>query len=499
MLTKDLLRVSRRGGGYRPEFADDGDVRLAARVIGTFQGHIGETREVLDDALTDLERDADDFKLVRGFSSLVERDCEFETRAAVRPERAREVAFREAEAVGVVTNAERDEALARAGDHLDATPDEVADALYADRDSRQVLDAVEARWTPAELVAQYNVSLAQTALFDATEVRVETSDPRSLVSSIKRLGLLYEIHKTDSGREVVLTGPDALFRATRRYGTRFARVLRHVVDAESWTLRATIDDRGTEREMVLSGADPLTSPDAEPVTDVSFDSDVEREFATRFTSLDLDWGLVREPDALDAGEYVMIPDFAFEYAHADFRVYFEIMGFWTPEYVEKKLAQLDSVEEELLVAVDESLGAGEEIEVRDHRAIPYRGSVRVKDVVRALREYEDELVATAAETLPDELAPDADVVTLEALAAEYSVSEEAIEDVSFPDHVRVGRTLVRPRVLDALRDELDAGMSLSDAEDVLEARGLTDSSAALSELGYRVAWDGLSGGTLEER
>ncbi|GAA0659485.1 DUF790 family protein [Salarchaeum japonicum] len=499
MLTKDLLRVSRRGGGYRPRFADADSEPLAARVLGTYQGHVGEPRQALDDALTALERESEDFKLVRGFAALVERDCAFETRADVDPERARRAAFRAAEDVGVVTEREREAALAQAAERLDTDADALDRSLYADRESRQVLTDVDARWTPAELVAQYNLSLAQTALFDATEVRVRTSDPRGLVSAVKRLGLLYEIVKTDSGREVVLTGPDALFRATRRYGTRFARVLRAVVDADDWQLDATIDDRGTEREMTLSSDDPLRAPGVEPVTDVSYDSGVEREFAAAFEGLDLDWTLVREPDLLDAGDRVMIPDFAFEYDHADFRVYFEIMGFWTPEYVEKKLEQLDAVEEELLVAVDESLGAGEDVEVRDHRAIPYTGSVRVKDVVGELRAYEDDLVDAAAAELPDELRPDADVLTLSALADERGVSEDAIERVVFPDHERVGRTLVRPRVLDELANDLDAGMAFSDAEAVLDRYGLSDASAVLAELGYRVAWEGLGGGTLREK
>jgi len=148
------------------------------------------------------------------------------------------------------------------------------------------------------------------------------------------------------------------------------------------------------------------------------------------------------------------------------------------------------------VAVDEDLGVGEEIAARDHRAIPYSGTVRVKDVRDALRRYEADLVAASAADIPDELAPEDDVVTIEALATEYGVSESVIEDKRFPAHDRVGRTLVRPAVLDDLGDALEAGMSLADAEEVLEARGVTESSAALSRLGYRVEWEGLGGGTL---
>jgi predicted nuclease of restriction endonuclease-like RecB superfamily len=507
VLTKDLLRVSRAGGGYHPQFTDAGDEDLAAQVVGCYQGHVGQPREQLEAALTDIERGSDDFKLVRGFAKLVDREATYETRAPVDPVRARRRAVRAAEAVGVVTEAERDDALARAADALDATPGELAESLYADREKRQVLTDVAIPWTPADLCTQYDLSLAQTALFDATEVRIRSDDPKRVISAVKRLRLLYEVRllpesqrRTVGGadREVVVTGPDALFRSTRRYGTRFARLLRSVAGTAEWRLAATVDDRGTERELLLTDAD-VSVPGVDPVTDVTYDSGVEESFAARFGSLDLDWNLVREPDPLAAGEHVVVPDFAFDWAHGGFRVYFEIMGFWTPEYVAKKLDRLADTEHELLVAVDESLGVGEAIEARDHRAIPYSGTVRLKDVRDALRGYEADLVAEAAASLPDELRPEADVVTIASLADDHGVSESALEDKRFPDHERVGRTLVRPAVLESLIERIEAGMSLEAAETVLDEYGIDDASAVLAELGFRVEWEGLSGGTLRER
>nr|WP_223173902.1 DUF790 family protein [Haloferax sp. AS1] len=500
VLTKDLLRVSRAGGGYHPQFADRGDRPLAAKAIGVFRRHVGDARAPLDDALADLEAEADDFKLARGFASLLDREAVFETAAPLPPVRARRAAFEAAMSVGgVATEEERAAALDRAASSLGSSPAAVDESLTADREVEQVLSEFDPRWTPDELLAQYNLSLAQTALFDATEVRVRSSDPKAVVSAVKRLRLMYEIRKTDAGREVVVTGPDALFQRTRRYGTAFARLLRSVATAGDWRLAATIDDRGTEREMTLT-SDDVSVPGVEPMAEPGFDSGVEADFAARFRGLDLDWSLVREPEPLETGTSVMIPDFAFDYAHADFRVFFEIMGFWTPEYVEKKLGQLADVEDvELVVAVDESLGVGEDIAARDHRAVPYAGSVRVKDVVDVLRDYESDLVADAASSLPAELAPDDDVVTLSALAAARGVSVDALDDVAFPEHELVGRTLVRPAVLDAVAGEIEAGMSLSAAESALADRGLDDASAVLSWLGYRVEWEGLTGGAVREK
>ncbi|WP_254822435.1 DUF790 family protein [Haloglomus halophilum] len=509
MLTKDLLRVSRAGGGYHPRFVgDDADARaLAARAIGVYQGHVGEERATLDTVLTDLERSASDFKLVRGFAKLLEREATFETRAAVEPRRARAAAFEAAEAVGVVTEGERGTALERAAEGLDAAPGDVADSLYADLESRQVLTTFDSRYDPESLVTQYDLSLAQTALFDAVEVRVRSAEPKELVSVVKRLRLMYEVRRVEDGerdagpgdREVVVTGPSAPFSRSRRYGTRFARLLRTVAAAPEWRLEATVDDRGTERQLVLTDAD-VSVPGTEPVVEPTYDSGVERDFATRFASLDLDWDLVREPEPLASGAHVVIPDFAFDYRHGDFRVFFEIMGFWTPEYVEKKLSRLETLEDvTMLVAVDESLGVGEAVAELTDGAIPYQGSVRVKDVVDALRRYEDDLVADAAADLPDELAPDDDVITLETLAGRHGVGEEAVEDKAFPEHERVGRTLVRPAVLEAVGDRVEAGMDLADAEHVLDEYSLDDASAVLSRLGYRVEWEGLSGGTVREK
>ncbi|MWV64530.1 DUF790 family protein [Halorubrum sp. JWXQ-INN 858] len=499
MLRKDLLRVSRVGGGFRPRFVGREHRPLAARVLGTFADAVGDRRGDLDAALEALEADVDDFKLVRGLAALVERECAFETRSPVPPTRVRRVTFEAAEAIGVASEAERAAAIERAADGLGIDADAVAAALYADRDVNEVLVDADVRWGPDDLLEQYNLSLAQTALFDATEVRVRSNDPKRLVSAVKRLRLMYELERTPEGRELVVTGPDALFRSTRRYGAAFARLLRTVAGADDWRLSATVDDRGRERSLTLSG-DDVTVPGVAPVVEPSFDSGVEADFAGRFRTLDLDWSLVREPEPLETGTRVMIPDFAFDYAHADFRLFFEVMGFWTPAYVEKKLDQLAAVEDvDLLVAVDESLGVGEEIAARDHRVVTYRGTVRVKDVVDVLRDYEAGFLERAAGALPDTIEPDGDAVTLESVAADLGVGVGAVEDKRFPEHERVGRTLVRPAVLEGVAEDLAEGMALAAAEAVLDGVGLDDTSAVLSRLGYRVEWEGLGGGTLRAK
>ncbi len=499
MLRKDLLRVSRAGGGYRPKFVDESDRQLASTSIERFRDHVGEPRSRLTESLEKLEREASDFKLVRGLASLLEREAAFETVTPVPPERVRRVTFEASAEIGVARDPDRDKALARAADQLGTTAAEIESALYADRDQNQIMTAFESRWDADTLLTQYNLSLAQTALFDATEIELSSTDPRAIVSAVKRLGLMYEIRVTDSGRIIDVTGPDSLFRRTRRYGTGFARVLRTVAATAEWHLEAQIDDGGTTRTLRLDQTD-VSVPGVDPVADPSYDSGVESDFAARFERLDLDWSLTREPEPLRTGHRVMIPDFAFDYAFGEFRVFFEIMGFWTPEYVSKKLSQLAELEDvDMIVAVDQSLGVGEEIQARDQRATEYSGTVSIKAIASMLRDYEQNLTEAAAAAIPERLTPDEDVCRLESLATEYGVSEDVLKDKRFPDHRRLGQTLVRPAVLDRLESAIEPGMALTEADTLLSDRGIEESSAVLSAMGYRVDWEGLGGGTIRPK
>jgi len=87
-----------------------------------------------------------------------------------------------------------------------------------------------------------------------------------------------------------------------------------------------------------------------------FDSEVERDFAKEWGSEPREgWRLIREGQVLHSGQKVFIPDF--EFRREDGRsVLMEVIGFWTPEYLEAKQATLRKfVKQPILLAVAESL------------------------------------------------------------------------------------------------------------------------------------------------
>jgi hypothetical protein len=122
-------------------------------------------------------------------------------------------------------------------------------------------------------------------------------------------------------------------------------------------LKFHIDVKDRDKFPELSGSD-----------EEKFDSDVELNFFNGFNSLKTGWTLRREPEMMIAGPYVFIPDFIFE--KGEIKCYMEIVGFWTEDYLKKKIGKLKAIEEDkMIIAVDESracssirnLGEGKEI------------------------------------------------------------------------------------------------------------------------------------------
>ena len=115
---------------------------------------------------------------------------------------------------------------------------------------------------------------------------------------------------------------------------------------------------------------------------------MERTLAEKWERANTDRKLVCEDDVFDLGAEVMLPDFAIEHPDGR-RAVLEIIGFWTPEYLEKKLEKLRAVDAtNLLVAVSENLDcSSEDIALADDRVLWFKTGIHVYDVVGLAERY----------------------------------------------------------------------------------------------------------------
>jgi predicted nuclease of restriction endonuclease-like RecB superfamily len=95
--------------------------------------------------------------------------------------------------------------------------------------------------------------------------------------------------------------------------------------------------------------------------------------------------VLREPEAVAAGATLIFPDFALEHRYDRRRWLVEILGFWSPDYVARKLAGLRAAGiRNLVLCVAEGRNCGEGALPADARVVPYRRWVDAGAVLRAI-------------------------------------------------------------------------------------------------------------------
>ena len=242
------------------------------------------------------------------------------------------------------------------------------------------------------LLARYNVAQVQAALYGASSATVwATEDFKTILRYAKLARLMHDVTRDpDGGFRLRLDGPASVLRGTRRYGAAMARFLPALIACRGWRLQARIPTRrGGNRwqwRLQLSDTDGLHSHLPSPD---EFDSEVERAFAAQWGDAPREgWSLERESEVLYSGQTVFIPDFVFR--HTDGRsVMLEIVGFWTPEYLAKKVKTLHSFRQHaVLVAVAEQtrnkLTENDDTNGWSNDTITYKTRLKVTDVLQWL-------------------------------------------------------------------------------------------------------------------
>ena len=508
MLPGSLLVVWKRKGEIQPRYAKPSaeNLQVASDLIAAYKAHIGEKKKALKTVVTDLENQGYEYRFVRGLALLLDRKGIFTCNSKVNPADLRKKIFQATEKFGLPTTLmKRQQILEFAASELALTTQSIEDCLYADLDDELFL----AKFDPPkalELLEQYNLSLIQTLLFDATELSFTASgDWQRLFYSIKKLGLIYEVSQ-DNGFLVKVDGPVSLFKLTKRYGINIAKLLPIIVANSEWTISAKVLWKYTNEicnfkiESRKHGS-LLRKPSLQPL---AYDSIVEERFASLFQALESGWALKREPEPVVAGRQVIVPDFSLE--RAGLKVYVEIVGFWTEEYLLRKAEKLKQVEAKMLLLVDEAL-ACEKLAALEKRPqlhfIYYRDEIPLASILRYLGSAFEEVKAKEIkflENLPVKFTEP--VVSYSEFAPRVGVSVEAAQAVltanSPQGYVSMPNSLVSKEKLQhisALIEEFlkqSGKLTLSQATHMIEAEGVNDASYALTHLGFKITWHGIN-------
>ncbi len=362
-------------------------------MLQTYRGGIGRTRRELHrtvEAIFAAETDCPS-RRIQAFCKLLDDAGAWASGPAGEAAQLRRHVFRRAAALHPLVRCPdrlfpHEEVAAKAGlaDEMGTSWDEIDRKLFADVIECHRLEAFGGFDRGEALLARYNVAQVQVALFRAVEMIVwATDDFKTILRYAKLARLMHTIRRLgDSRYEIRLDGPSSVLRSTRRYGVAMARFLPALIACRGWRMHAVLQTRrqGQLISLDLSADDHLTSHLPPPA---EFDSRVEENFARRWGTKREGWSLDREGEVLHQGQKVFVPDFVFR--HDDGRhVLMEIVGFWTPEYLQAKFQTLRTfANERILVAV--AKGASRQMAELPAGAIVFGAALRPEAVLEWLR------------------------------------------------------------------------------------------------------------------
>lgn len=388
MLPSDLLFSHKRGAQIYPRFLRPEQCVWAERVLATIREHQHRTRGELQAALRALEGDSPDYRIVRGFAHLALNAAEFTLATGeLEPEMLRREVFTLAAERGGYGETQAREVLEAIAPRYQLEAETLREALYADLPENHLLTALP-DFAPDQLVDRYNLAQAQGLLYSALCLRLTAhrnvpGEYRRLFQHLKFHGLMYAVEgNLDDGYQIYVDGPASLFKQTRKYGLQMAIFLPALLRVSRWEMEAVLrrDDRDISYR--VDSQSPLKPLTAAPP---AYDSLLEEHFARRWEKLDTPWILEREVEIVDLKGTVFVPDFALR--HPDGRIaHVEIMGFWHPDYLRRKLDKLRrAAMPDLIVAVSERLNVGAD----DFRDVPgpvlfFKGKLEPRAVLECL-------------------------------------------------------------------------------------------------------------------
>ncbi len=403
MLPSELLMFRYSGEELLPKRLkhDKTTLTTAQDIIGLFDQHKGQRRGELDEQLEVLEGEATDYRMKRGLAHLLRSGFStFETVSPIEPPLLRERVFSLAAAglpspQGTRGTLERAAAALSAELGREVQPEEVTRGLYADLAENQRLTDFEPP-DPKALVDRYNLSQVQGVLYRAKHVTINAhrNDPgeyKLLFRYLKLFGLMSYIEgDADHGFTITVDGPASLFGGSTRYGLALAKLLPALLHVTRWSLEADLmprtlyDGTTTPARFTLESGCGLVSHYPPGKT---YDSMIEASFADRWSKAKTEWQLEREVDLVSIPGSVMVPDFRL--VHPDGRSYLlEIVGYWRPEYLKKKFAQVrKSLRDDLILAVSEKLnlsGAGIKVEDIPAKIVWFKDKLIPKSVLSLL-------------------------------------------------------------------------------------------------------------------
>jgi hypothetical protein len=334
----------------------------------------------------------------------------------------------------------------------------------------------------------------------------------------------------------------SIFKLTNKYGVLIAKVIPKIISSQTWNIKASIIKNSlsgrklyefnlsSDSDIYISNAmddqiyNNYLSEDHND-NNLNFDSSVESKFATQFEKYQTGWKLIREPNPLILPNgKAFIPDFLFE--KYDKRIYFEIIGFWTPKYLERKFKKIREIiktitdnKYDILIAVNENNFVSEGTEIKrffsnsilnDNNIIIYKKDlIPMKKILFYLKSIDKCIIDQNAETyksimishITNLLNNNSEIINLEEISKIYGVSITSLLDIisnltaniNIENYIIQTPLLIYKRKLNKIKDEIGNIDNLIKIQRIFENNNIPVqyTTDILKCIGFEIIWKGM--------
>ena len=402
MLKSELIlpRLKKRGNQIKPLAlpTDYHYLNIATELIALVKTHIGHTRGLLNDKLRAYEGDSLDYRIIRGLAQVLTSRCIFAHNPAINPVILRQALFKKGPVSvknDLLSLKTRQEVIAETAAQFKQSSQQIEHSLFADLLEERILLSTGDMMKPSEVIARYNLEVARGVLYWACEVEMIVQDSyKDLFKFIKLFKLMHTVYPmTPSGYKIILQGPISPFvKSTMRYGLQFAKFLPALLLCQNWRMDAIIHppDRQESLHYTLDNTTPLQSHFKQSkLFDSRLEEDFSAEFEAKYNGVNRKWTLAREDELIVMGDTVMIPDFSLTHNKDGRRALIEIIGFWHPQYLQRKLKKVrEAKRRDLILLIYESANVAEGVfeKVSAGEVLTFTKKPILKDVLAAVEQ-----------------------------------------------------------------------------------------------------------------
>ena len=559
------------------------------------------SKATVDENILRMEDKHTDYKFVRAICHLLEQRCEYSSYMLHNSKSTsngnantnnaiylRRDIFEESSRSGYpVTENERRDILQKIALKNDLTIEDLEQAMWNDLDKNKFLKSFDSL-TSLQLAAWYNLSILQTLLLNCVKLEFSVFGGynwKKILHKIKQLGLMYflfgetntesstdkqeknqnTLFRNDMDKKIVcaVDGPLSILRPTDRYGSAIAKLIPLIIFTNSWSINAIILRKSvsgarktynfrlsnTDEDLPIFDASQIRSIHHSPSAFKSniessldnagdiFDSNVEKHFMNKFLTFSTKWKLSREPDPLILTDgKAFIPDFLFE--KSGIRVYFEIVGFWTTDYLKRKLEKIKDLSTnistiDLLIAANKDnyiSENGDKIGIDsifskfiDKKQLIFykKDDIPFGPIIKYLKEIDSRIIDDIIVKLHDTITREIETITkdkqkkvifLEQIADKYNIPIESILKIimdlqssnnqnhskeatvsGLKNFLLINNYMISVDKISKLLPELDKISKFQDAVNFLSDNGIPEQCITLliPKIGFEIIWNGI--------